>query len=199
MYWEMPMTVATQPVSPDAIVQFSTLLGKHASGWVFLVPVVIVLIFLVLVRHRHWINFTERRKKTSRAILFVLTSFVAFSLWYYAYVWAFQYIPMKFSYEKPHLTATAIKLGLYGLFMGHELELRLPPEKKELLNCVQVISYWETHDYHGKCNVSDRACLNSLPPLMTRDAIIAKIKASQTSGLGEASKACKNIDVTKLQ
>lgn len=151
--------------------------------------------FSALVRRENWIRFSEQHILRSRVILFFLSLFLSFYLWEVSPA-LLKFMPGKAAMESPELAATAIKLGMYGLYVEHEVSSRLSPEQLDLKKCVEALSRARVKNYTDSCG-NDLACFDHVP-VVTKDELVAQIKKAQASGSGYIYDKCKNVDKTGL-
>ncbi|MGB9152774.1 MAG: hypothetical protein WCD70_06775 [Alphaproteobacteria bacterium] len=159
------------------------------GAWGFPAFVVLVVFIFFLVHQKWWNAFAIRHKWASRFGLFILTACLV--VFFRMIVdWTFAFVPVQFAFESPNLTATAIKLGLYGLYVGNE-EKHVLPGKEALLVCVDTVSQHEFENAKQSCR-GDLGCIEAVHP-MSREAIITEIMESQTKQIEKVSDACKGI------
>jgi hypothetical protein len=162
-----------------------------------LISLILALAFiLILTWRKGWRDFSIDHKWSSRVILLVLSLFIAVPALFLPAKAVSNVLFGKIAMESPNLTATAIKLGLYGLYRNYEISAQLAPERRDLVGCVAAISSIEAQDFQKKCG-DDQACFTNIP-IMIMSTLISRIQKAMTNSSSEANSACKTVDVSKI-
>ena len=97
---------------------------------------------------------------------------------------------------------TAIKMGLYGIYMEHQFDTQASPKERELYKCVSAFSLAEGRIHQEKCGV-DRACFDAISSF-SKEEIFDRITAIQNFSTERRSRtmnklydACKAVDIAK--
>lgn len=187
-----PTIINNQNIIPD-ISQLIPPYIKYAN-WMLLAFVFVFVFILVVAGRKWWIRFALNYKWPSRVSFTILVFSISYILWMGMALFSWL-LPAWISVESPNLTATAIKIGIYGLYIGHEVD-QLIPNQKGIMTCISVMSKREIQNQNQTCG-NDLACIERMRTL-SREDILARIKESQATNIDQVSTACKDIDVTKL-
>ncbi len=152
-------------------------------------------LYILFRPHAGWVRFAQRRKLGSRIVLCMLAYISLIPVAEVSRA-VQRTVPFHLSPEFPSVIQQAIKLGMYGLYVEHEVASQLSPDKEVLVRCVRAWSLEGLRQRQDKCG-EDRACLEAIP-VTTREQIIAGIKESQVKAIEDVSKVCKDVDVSKL-
>jgi hypothetical protein len=161
----------------------------------FLYPIfflVMVGVIFLATHNQKWTYLADDHKWWSRSILFLLMM-SALILATGSSNWIFYQMQGKLSPEFPSTTGTAAKLDLYQSEFRLQLEARIPPEQKDLYDCVVALGKAEGNAYSEKCT-DDPTCVHPVPK-MSKEDIYNEIRFIQTGQVhaDEQMRACYRV------